>query len=102
MSKHHNWPTGKDNPLYDLDVDRAARLFLANCGHLTPVKQDELDTMLADMAPPQNVAPETCEPDKDVLAALNAPPEPRWEDEEPSSEAYEFDDARVTTDVVSE
>ncbi|KKL52398.1 hypothetical protein LCGC14_2285820, partial [marine sediment metagenome] len=54
------------------------------------------------MAPPQNVAPETCEPDKDVLAALNAPPEPRWEDEEPSSEAYEFDDARVTTDVVSE
>lgn len=88
-TKHHNWVTGPNHKVVDRKADRLAVSYICGCNHLTPAAEDELDALFAEMernAP--NSGETVCEPDQDVLAAMEALPELELE---PPPEAYEYD-----------
>ncbi len=95
MAKRHNWVTGPNHKVVDRKANRIATAFIDSCGHLTPAKQAELDALLAEIAVPERLADGVCEPDQDVLDAMEAAPELELE---PPPEAYEYDNNASETD----
>lgn len=96
MSKPYHWPTGPNVKYVDVKTDRAATAFIDSCTHLTPEKTDKLDNLLqAEAAGREDQNPDktVCEPDPEVIEAVEAPPKPSWMDAEPDKGAYEHDDA---------
>lgn len=90
MAKRHNWVTGPNHKVVDREADRLAQGFICGCNHLTPAAEAELDELFAEMnrnAPEANEQT-VCEPDKDVLDAMENPVELELE---PPTEAYEYD-----------
>lgn len=97
MTKKHNWVTSPKDKYVEHGAHRLAAAFICNCSHLTPAKEAELDNLLSQLAIPEHErVAETCEPDADILAALEELPADRyaWMDEEPPAEAFEFDQSQ--------
>lgn len=91
MAKMHNWTTGPNNKIVDRGIDRAAVSFICSCNHLTPAEDARMDNLLASMTTETPKDQTVCEPNADILAALEAPSEPDWRNEEPPLEAFEYD-----------
>lgn len=89
MAKTYHVPTSPANKVVDVDIDRAAVAFIDRCDHLTAAAEIDLDNLLERMRPKPSDQ-EVCEPDPDIIAALEATPQD-WMDAEPPAEAYEYD-----------
>jgi len=93
MAKHHNWVTGPNHKVVDLVADRMAVDFICGCNHLTPAAEAELDNLFAEMNrnTPETEAVMVCEPNLEVLAALETPEDDWMESIEPPAEAFEYE-----------
>lgn len=85
-TKKHNWVTGPNNKVVKADDDRATKLAICSCNHLTPASEAALDNLLGwKVSVPKRA--ETIERNTPGFVELELPDaEANWMDKEPTME----------------